>query len=123
MAIYKNRGLKRWVHATRFSFNGFAKCFKHEEAFRQEIFSGLLIIPLGLYLGDSGVERAILAGSWLLVLIVELLNSAVEANVDRVGMEHHQLSARAKDIASAAVFTSLVFTLLVWGLILWPKFF
>jgi diacylglycerol kinase (ATP) len=118
MAYQNARGLQRLLNAFRFSMAGFRACFRYEEAFRQEVFASLVFLPLGLWLGDSGVERALLVGSWLVVPIVELLNSAVEANVDRVGLERHELSARAKDIASAAVFLSLVFAAVVWLLVL-----
>jgi diacylglycerol kinase (ATP) len=100
---------------------GFKACFELEEAFRQEVFLLIPLLPLGLWLGNSAVERAMLVGSLLIVPIVELLNSAIEANVDRVGMERNELSARAKDIASAAVFSSIVFAVVVWALILIPK--
>ena len=116
-----NRGLKRLIHAFGYSMAGFRACFRHEEAFRQEAFASLVTVPLGLWLGSDGIERALLVGSWLIVPIVELLNSAVEANVDRVGLEHHELSARAKDIASAAVFLSLAFAAIVWALVLLPR--
>jgi diacylglycerol kinase (ATP) len=121
MAYQNARGLTRILNAFRYSMQGFRKCFRHEEAFRQEVLASIVIVPLGLWLGDNGVERALLLGSWLVVPIVELLNSAIEANVDRVGLEHHQLSARAKDIASAAVFSSIVMALSVWGLVLLPR--
>ena len=120
MAYQSARGLKRLVNAFSYSMAGLRSCFRHEEAFRQEVFASVIAIPLGLWLGDDGVERALLVGSWLIVPIVELLNSAVEANVDRVGLEHHELSRRAKDIASAAVFLSLVFAAVVWSLVLLP---
>jgi len=120
MAYQNARGMARLVNAFRFSMAGFRQCFQHEEAFRQEVFASLLFIPLGLWLGDTGIERAMLVGSWLLVMIVELLNSAIEANVDRVGLERHELSGRAKDIASAAVFSSLVMASSVWLLVLLP---
>jgi len=123
MAYQDARGLTRLLNAFRYSMEGFRKCFKYEEAFRQEVFASLLLLPLAIWLGDSGMERALLVGSWLLVPIVELLNSAIEANVDRIGLEHHQLSARAKDIASAAVFTSLIMATLVWLLVLLPRWF
>jgi diacylglycerol kinase (ATP) len=92
-----------------------------EEAFRQEVWALLVLLPLGLWLGESPIERAMLAGSLLMVPIVELLNSAIEANVDRVGLERHELSGRAKDIASAAVFLSIAFAAMIWGLVLIPK--
>jgi diacylglycerol kinase (ATP) len=121
MAHQDVRGFKRIINAFRYTSNGFRKCFKYEEAFRQEVFTGLVVIPLGIWLGDTGVERALLAGSWMVVIIVELLNSAVETTVDRVGREQHELSGRAKDLGSAAVFTSIVFNLVVWCLILIPR--
>lgn len=112
------RGLERIVRAFGYSFRGYSACFRHEAAFRQEILAGLLIIPLGIWLGDSGAEKALLAGSWVLVMVVELLNSAVEATVDRFGPEYHDLCGRAKDLGSAAVLTSILFAALVWGLVL-----
>jgi diacylglycerol kinase (ATP) len=117
----KNRGWKRVIYAFGFSMSGLKACFESEEAFRQEVAVLVLMLPLGLWLGESPVERAMLVGSLLLVPIVELLNSAIEANVDRIGTERHELSERAKDIASAAVFMSIVFTLTIWLLILVPK--
>ena len=83
---------------------------------------GVFIVPLGFWLGASGVERALLVGSWVLVMIVELLNSAIEATVDRVGTEHHQLAGRAKDIGSASVFLAISLALLVWALVLLPRY-
>ncbi len=82
--------------------------FRHEDAFRQEVFLAVLLIPLALYLGETGIERALMIGAVLLVLIVELLNSAVEAAVDRISLEHHPLIKRAKDMGSAAVMIALV---------------
>ena len=121
MASHNVRGLRRILKAFGFSMAGFRDCFRHEEAFRQEVYVLLVLVPLGLWLGDGPVERALLVGSLLIVPIVELLNSAVEANVDRVGLEKHELSRRAKDIASAAVFLSIVLAALVWALILAPR--
>lgn len=109
------------VNAFRYSMLGFRACFRFEEAFRQEVFLLVPLLPLALWLGETPVERALLAGSLLLVPIVELLNSAIEANVDRVGYERHELSARAKDIASAAVLSSIGYTLVIWGIVLIPK--
>ncbi len=119
-----NPDLRGWRHAVRafgFSLKGLRACFRSEEAFRQEVIALIPLVPIGLWLGETPVERAMLVGSLLIVPIVELLNSAIEANVDRIGPERHELSARAKDIASAAVLTSLVFTSVTWGLILLPK--
>jgi diacylglycerol kinase (ATP) len=121
MANQNARGWRRIVNAFGFSMQGFIACYEHEEAFRQEVWVLIPSLPLGLWMGETPVERALLVGSLLVVLIVELLNSAIEANVDRVGLEHHELSGRAKDIASAAVFLSITFAAAVWGLILIPK--
>lgn len=115
------RGWRRLMNAWRFSQAGFRAAYRHEEAFRQEVWSLLLLLPLGLWLGTSPVERALLVGSLLLVPIVELLNSAIETNVDRIGLERHELSGRAKDIASAAVFLVIVLATSVWALVLIPR--
>lgn len=114
-------GLQRVLNATRYSLEGFAAAARHEDAFRQELFLAAVLVPLGLWLGNDGVERALLAGSVLLVLVVELLNSAVEATVDRVSLEDHQLAKRAKDLGSAAVMMSLVTVAAVWLLVLLPR--
>jgi len=114
-------GLPRILRAFVYSFQGLRAAFRHEAAFRQELMLAVLVLPLGLWLGESGVERALLAASWVLVLIVELLNSAMEATVDRFGPEHHELSGRAKDIGSAAVMLSIGLAMLVWALILLPR--
>ncbi|MBP6583869.1 MAG: diacylglycerol kinase [Chromatiaceae bacterium] len=121
MANQQAKGLQRLVNAWRFSQLGFKAAYQHEEAFRQEVWALLVLLPLSLWLGGTPVERALLLGSLLLVPIVELLNSAIETNVDRVGLEHHELSGRAKDIASAAVFLVIVFAASVWALILIPR--
>lgn len=117
-----NTGLRRVVKATGYSFSGLRAAWSHEAAFRQECVLAALLTPAGLWLGEDAVERALLVGSCMLVLIVELLNSAIEAVVDRVGTDHHLLSARAKDLGSAAVFVSLALTVLVWVLIAWQRF-
>jgi len=113
-------GLRRLVNALRWSLRGFRSTFKNEEAFRQEVYLCLVLAPLGFWLGDNGIERALLVGPLFIVLIVELLNSAVESVVDRIGFERHKLSGRAKDQGSAAVFVSLALVLLCWVLVLWP---
>jgi diacylglycerol kinase (ATP) len=100
------------------SANGLVGAFREEAAFRQELALAALVIPLALWLGHSGVERALLIAPMLLVLIVELLNSAIEATVDRIGFERHQLAGLAKDIGSAAVFVSFVLLVAVWLLVL-----
>ncbi len=121
-AQHNNRGLTRLWNAYRYSKAGFRACFQHEEAFRQEVFAMIVMIPLAIWLGNSPVERALLAASLLMVPIIELLNSGIESVVDRVGLEKHELSGRAKDIGSAAVFLSIINVLAVWGLILIPRY-
>ena len=118
MTNQNNGGLKRLIKAIVYSFQGLRAAFKNEAAFRQEVYLSLALIPLGLWLGDTGLERALLVGSLLLVMIIELINSGIEAVVDRVGAERHELSGRAKDVGSAAVLIALLNALLVWLLIL-----
>jgi len=115
---YKPRGLLRVLRALGASANGLVGAFREEAAFRQELALATLVIPLALWLGHSGVERALLTAPMLLILIVELLNSAIEATVDRIGFERHQLAGLAKDIGSAAVFMSFVLLTVVWLLVL-----
>lgn len=109
---------RRIVQSCGYSLKGLLATFREEEAFRVESGFALVMVPLGLYLGETGVEKVLLAGSVILVLIVEILNSAIETVVDRFGSEQHQLSGRAKDQGSAAVFLSLGMVLLVWGVLL-----
>jgi diacylglycerol kinase (ATP) len=111
-------GIKRLMNAFGYSLDGFKAAFKHEDAFRQEVFLACLLIPLALYLTGEPVHRALMIGSVFLVLIVELLNSAVEAVVDRVSIERHELAKRAKDIGSAAVFIALLNTVVIWALVM-----
>ena len=111
-------GLHRLIRAAHCSMLGLKAAYNHEQAFRQELLLCIVMVPLGIWLGNSGVERALLAGSLLLVLIVELLNSSIEAVVDRVGIEHHELSGRAKDLGSAAVWMALVNVAVIWMLVL-----
>lgn len=113
-------GVKRILHATRFSLQGLGACWRHESAFRQEAMLAAVLVPLGLWLGGDGVERALLVASIMLVPVVELLNTAVEAVVDRFGEGEHPLSGRAKDVGSAAVLLSLVLAAAVWALVLGP---
>lgn len=108
----------RLIKASGYSFAGLRGAYRNEQAFRQEVWLCLILVPLALYLTASPVERALLIGSWLLVMITELLNSAIEAVVDRFGDEWHELAGRAKDIASAAVMIALLLAVFVWGLIL-----
>ncbi|VAW77794.1 Diacylglycerol kinase [hydrothermal vent metagenome] len=111
-------GLTRIYYAIGYSWQGFRDAFKFEAAFRQELFIVVLLTPAALYFGKTGIEKALLIAMLGLVIITELLNSAIEAIVDRVGEEHHELSGRAKDIASAAVMFSIIITVVVWILIL-----
>ncbi|HEY5633890.1 MAG TPA: diacylglycerol kinase [Burkholderiaceae bacterium] len=118
-SAFKSRpGLERLVNATRYSMAGLAAAWRDESAFRQELALCAVLLPLGLWLGDTGVERALLVAPLVLVLVVELLNSAIEAVVDLASPRHHALAARAKDLGSAAVFASLVLVAAVWGLVL-----
>jgi diacylglycerol kinase (ATP) len=116
------QGLRRLMNAFGYSRDGFAAAWKHEAAFREELLLAAITIPLGLWLGQTGIERALLVGTILIVLIVELLNSAIEAVVDRVSPERHELSKRAKDIGSAAVLVTLTLAVAVWALILIPHY-
>ncbi len=104
----------RLWRATGYSLAGLQAAFQHEQAFRQEVYMLFFVVPLGLWVGDTGVEKVLLIGSWLIVMLAELLNSAVEAVVDRIGSEEHELSGRAKDIASAAVMVALALAALTW---------
>jgi diacylglycerol kinase (ATP) len=113
-----NTGLTRIVRAGHYSWKGLKSTFKHEAAFRQELLLFFVLAPVGYYFGDSGVERALLIGSLYLILIVELLNSGIEAAIDRFGGEIHKLSARAKDMGSAAVLLSFLNAAAIWLLVL-----
>lgn len=114
----KPQGLVRLFRAFGNSFKGIAGAFREEAAFRQELALAVVVVPLGLWLGHTGVEKALLVAPMLLILIVELLNSAIEAAIDRIGFEHHQLSGLAKDIGSAAVFFSFLLLASMWALVL-----
>lgn len=117
-----HRGLNHVVKAMGYSMQGLRAAWQFEEAFRLELFAMIIMLPAALWLGGNGIERALLVGSLLLVLVVELINSAIEAVVDRVGIEHHTLAGRAKDIGSAAVFMALMNVAAVWGFILYDRF-
>lgn len=112
----------RIVYAAGYSWKGLCAAWKNEAAFRQELILFIILVPLGYWLGETGVEKAILIGSLMLVLIVEILNSAIEAVVDRFGEEQHELSGRAKDMGSAAVSLALLAVVVIWSLILCEKF-
>lgn len=123
MAKPDNTGIRRILRATKFSAQGLAQAWQHEAAFRQELVLVLMLVPVAAWLGQTALERAVLIGCCLIVLIVELINSAIEAAIDRHGDEHHELSGRAKDMGSAAVFISLLLVAVVWGLIATERFF
>ena len=114
-------GAERLWLATLNSLRGLKHCYYSEAAFRQELWAACILVPLALWLGRSGVERALLAGSVLFVLIVELLNTGIEVVVDRISNERHRLSGFAKDLGSSAVLLSLLLALLTWTLVLWDR--
>lgn len=118
MAYSKHTGITRIIKAFGHSWSGLRSTFRHEEAFRQELLLCLLLIPAAFWLSDIGVERALLIGSLLLILIVELLNSGIEAAIDRIGHEPHELSGRAKDMGSAAVLLAFINAGVIWLLVL-----
>jgi diacylglycerol kinase (ATP) len=115
-----HRGVRRLVNALFFSLSGLALAFRHESAFRQEIALAAVLLPTALLLPVAPAERVLLAGSVLLVLVVELLNSSVEAAIDRIGFDTHRLSKRAKDLGSAAVLVALALLLLTWAMLAGP---
>ncbi len=111
-------GARRLINALHYTRAGIAAAWRTQEAFRQEVLLGVVLMPLAMWLGGGVVERVLLSGSLLLVLIVELLNSGIEAVVDRIGPEHHELAGRAKDMGSAAVFLALVNVVMIWTIVL-----
>lgn len=117
------RGPARLLKAAKWSWQGLRAAWMHESSFRLEVMLCAILIPLGLWLGADGVQRALLVGSLLLVLGVELLNSAVEAVIERYGAEFHELAGRAKDMGSAAVLMMMLNVLACWGLILGPRLY
>ena len=120
-AEYKGKtGLVRLWNAFGYSRDGLVAAWRNEAAFREELLLAAVAIPLALYLGHNGVDRALLIGSIVVILIVEILNSAVEAVVDKASPEKHELAKRAKDMGSAAVFLSLINAAAVWACVLWP---
>ena len=114
------QGLTRLLNALGYSRDGLAAAWKHEAAFREEVLLLLVAVPLALYFGQDGLARALLIGSILLVLIVEILNSGLEAIVDKASPEKHELAKRAKDRGSAAVLLALINAAVVWACVLWP---
>jgi diacylglycerol kinase (ATP) len=123
MANHNQQGIARLWHATRYSIAGIRSAWRNEAAFRQEVVLALVMVPAAFWLGSSTVERLMLIGSCLIVLITELLNSAVEAAIDRISDDSHSLSRRAKDMGSAAVFISLWLAGITWTLIAYERFF
>lgn len=117
MAAQGPQAVDRIVKATSYSIKGLRFAFRNEAAFRQELALVILLLPVSLWIGDTGVEKALLAGVLIMLLVVELLNTGIEVVVDRFGGEHHELSGYAKDVASAAVFVSLINAAVVWGLV------
>jgi len=113
-----NTGIRRIIRAGGYSYKGFVACFRNEVAFRQELGLTVVLLPLAFWLGDSAMERALMIGVWMIVPMVELINSGLEAVVDRISDEHHPLAGRAKDVGSAAVFLAISNAALVWGIIL-----
>ena len=118
MAKPGDNGMTRIIKASGYSWQGICAAWRNEAAFRQEVWLSVVLIPLGLYLGENGVEKALLVSSVILIALVEILNSALEAVVDRFGEEHHELSGRAKDMGSAAVALAFILMISVWSLIL-----
>lgn len=118
--LQNGRGFARILRAARCSLAGINAAWRNEDAFRQEAIAAIILMPVALWLGENGVERALLVGSLLLVLVVELLNSAIEAAIDRIGPERHELAGRAKDLSSAAVGCTLGTVIMVWLCVLWP---
>jgi diacylglycerol kinase (ATP) len=116
------RGPRRILMATRWSLQGLRFAWLYESSFRLEVYLFVVLGPLGLWLGETAIERVLLVGSGLLVLSVELLNSAVEAVIERYGAEHHELAGRAKDMGSAAVFVMMINVVMTWALILGPRY-
>lgn len=111
-------GIARVIAAGGYSWQGLTAAYRHEAAFRQELFLSIILLPLAIWLGETGLESGIMIACLFIVLIAEILNSAIEAVVDRLGSEQHELSGRAKDMGSAAVFLALANVAVVWSLIL-----
>jgi len=119
-SIYKSKGgLSRLFKALRYSMQGLAAAFRHEAAFRQELLLALVLLPLALWISRSPSEAVLLIGSLVFVLIVELLNSALETVADSVTLEHHPLIGQAKDLGSAAVLLSIILAALIWAGVIW----
>jgi len=117
----KVEGLARFYYATCYSIKGIRAAFVHEPAFRYEVYAAAVLVPLSFWLAQSGLQLAVLVASVLLVLMAEVINSAIEAIVDRAGLEMHELAGRAKDLGSAGVFFALLVVAVIWGGVLWDN--
>lgn len=117
------RSVVRIWHALRWSLNGLRQCWRLESSFRLEVYLALPLAPLGFWLGEGGTEKVLLVGCLLLVIAAEVMNSAIEAVVDRWGPEWHEMAGRAKDMGSAAVFVLMMNVVFTWAVLLWPRFF
>ena len=116
------KGLKRVLNAFRYSMDGLASAMRREESFKEEVWLGIVLIPLGLWLGQTPVEKVLLVGACLLILILELVNSCIEACIDYISLERHPQAKHAKDMGSALVFIGMMNWLVTWGVILlWPR--
>lgn len=123
MIVTKSTGLARFYHATRYSIKGIRAAYASEPAFRYEVWIAAPMMPLAFLVAETGLQLGLLIAAVLLVLMMELLNTAIEAIVDRAGTEFHQLAGLAKDLGSATVFLSLLVTAVVWGGVIWDNFF
>ncbi|UTW13802.1 diacylglycerol kinase [Marinobacterium rhizophilum] len=117
----KVTGLARFYYATCYSMKGIRAAYSHEPAFRYEVFGALVLVPLSFWVAQTGMQLGLLIASCLLVLMAEVFNSAIEAVVDRAGLEMHELAGRAKDLGSAGVFFTLLMLVLIWGGIIWDN--
>ena len=122
MADSGNTGLTRIVKAAGFSWQGIKSAYQNEAAFRQEVGLAIILVPLAIWLSESGLQLGLMLSSVVLVMMVEIINSAIEAAIDRHGNEQHLLSGRAKDMGSAAVLFAFIYLLLIWGGILWDNY-
>ena len=122
MADSGNTGITRIVKAAGYSWQGIKSAYQNEAAFRQEIWLAVILVPLAIWLSESGLQLGLMLSSVVLVMMVEILNSAIEAAIDRHGNEQHLLSGRAKDMGSAAVLFAFIYLLLIWGGILWDNY-
>ena len=116
-------GFGRVIKAFKCSMLGFSAAIKHESAFRQELLLAAILLPISFFIASTGTQLALLIGTLIIVLLAEIINSAIEAVVDRIGTEHHELSGRAKDLGSSAVFLALTLCFVVWAGVIYDVFF